>query len=654
MNNAITLEMIREATSSMTSTPGRAMPKPATQQKPGQLALPFPVPVFLNAATANVELFSNPPSPSAHDVELACPAIRELIRTGGVTEEQWSLGLINTAKFTDDPEVAAHVWSEAYPTYDHTETEQKLADKLTGSSGPTTCTRMADLSPGCASACQRCSYNGKATTPIHAAQKYAANRGALAAVAGPVNTPGLTGSFDVDGALPVLDPTDSGNAKWMWKFLQGRVRFIGRQNQWMTFEVDRGWVTQTDSYMLYLAELAMRELGSRGMGELRPEDIRRLTQHVTKSLNATSLVNAVTLLKGQPGVEVQPRELDANPMLLGLRKGQCLDLTNGMVFEMEPHHLITKSVGCEFDPFAQCPMWEAFLLQVFQGDQDLIDYLQQWAGYSLSGSIAEQQILFAYGLGANGKSVLFSVLAEMFGTYAVTAPVETFMLNGNEGPKSFLLARLAGARLVLANETADGQRLAENTIKELTGGEMIAAAHKYGHVFEYRPSFKIAIVGNHKPVIRGTDTGIWRRLHMLPFHRTFTAQQQDPNLVTKLKSELSGILNWAIKGALAWHQNRRLKVPDAMLKEADNYRSESDIIGQWLTERCKVQAGLKELASDLYGDYGNWCRTNGHHPSSQTIFGRRLSERGFTKKPGAKIVWSGLGLQQPYIPGLFR
>ena len=246
--------------------------------------------------------------------------------------------------------------------------------------------------------------------------------------------------------------------------------------------------------------------------------------------------------------------------------------------------------------------------------------------------------------------MLFSVLAEMFGTYAITAPVDTFMLNGNEGPKSYLLARLAGARFVLANETADGQRLAENTIKELTGGETIAAAHKYGHVFQFRPSFKIAIVGNHKPVIRGTDTGIWRRLHMLPFNRTFAPHEQDPNLVKKLKSELSGILNWAIKGAQAWQINRRLKVPDTMRKEADVYRSESDIIGQWLSENCNVQVGEKESAAALYFDYGNWCRRNGHQVSSQTIFGRRLSERGFTKKSGAKVVWNGLALLQPTLP----
>jgi putative DNA primase/helicase len=651
MNNVITLAMIHEATSNLTNKQGSAVSKPPSKQKTGQSPLPFPAPVYLNAATVQAAQFSNPPAPSPIDVETACPAIKELARTGGTTEEQWSLGLINTARFTDDPEAAAHAWSKAYPTYDQTETDQKLVQKSASSSGPTTCARIGAFSPECATACLSCPYNGKATTPIHAAQKYVANRGILAAVVGTVTaTTGSDAEVNNDQVPPVLDPTDAGNAKWLWKFLQGRVRFVSHQNRWMIFEAGKGWGIKTDPFMLNLAEQAMRELGCRAMTELHPHDLQKSAKHVTKSLNATSLMNAVTLLKGQPSVEVQTQALDANPMLLGLKKGKCLDLTTGMVFEAEPQHLITKSAGCEFDPFAKCPMWEAFLLEVFEGDRDLIDYLQQWVGYCLSGSISEQQILFAYGLGANGKSVLFSVLVEMFGTYAVTAPVETFMLNGNEGPKSFLLARLAGARLVLANETADSQRLAENTIKELTGGEVIAAAHKYGHVFEYRPSFKIAIVGNHKPVIKGTDTGIWRRLHMLPFNRTFTGQEQDPDLVTKLKTELSGILNWAVKGALAWQQSRRLKAPDAMRKEADKYRTESDIIGQWLTERCRVKTGLHETAAKLYADYSSWCRVNGHHPSSQTILGRRLSERGFTKKPGAKIVWSGLGLQPPCIP----
>lgn len=648
MNNTVTLEMIQSANVLLCSALGKMPKKAPAAQKAVQATLPFPVPTYLQNAIGDIQLFTNPPAPSPQDVVTACAAIRALAATGGTSEEEWSLGIVNTARFTVDPLQAAQVWSSAYPAYDPTEVSEKLLQKESSDSGPTTCGRMAELNLACEAACSACSYNGKVSSPIHAAQKYAANKGQLAvmvkqtASAHPLNT-------NVHVLVPILDPTDSGNAKWLLRYLQGSVRFVTKQNQWIIFQPGAGWSIKSDAQMLHLAEMAIRELGSVGMERMSPENLKRLSAHITKSLNATSLANAVTLLKGQPGVEVHTHELDANPMLLGLKNGLCMDLKTGMVFDMEPLHLVTKKVGCEYDPYAQCPQWEAFLLDIFQNDQDLIDYLQQWVGYCLTGSIVEQQILFAYGLGANGKSVLFSVLAEMFGTYAVTAPVDTFMLNGNEGPKSFLLARLAGARFVLANETADGQRLAENTIKELTGGETIAAAHKYGHVFEYRPSFKIAIVGNHKPVIRGTDTGIWRRLHMLPFNRTFAPHKQDPNLVTKLKSELSGILNWAIKGALAWHQNKRLQVPDAMRKEADAYRSESDIIGQWLSENCNVQIGLKESAADLYYDYGNWCKKNGHQVSSQTIFGRRLSERGFTKKSGAKVVWNGLALLQPTL-----
>ena len=650
MNNTITHKMIQLANERLGSAL-RKMPKKAPAvHKAVQAALQFPVPTYLQNATSNIQLFSNPPAPSHQDVETACAAIRALMTTGGKSEEEWSLGIVNTAKFTQDPHVAAQEWSSAYPAYDPAEVSGKLSQKVSSDTGPTTCGRMAELSLACESSCNACSYKGNASSPIHAAQKYAANKGQIAVLASP--TAPVANIADSSGypPVPVLDPTDSGNAKWLLRYLKGCVRFVTKQNQWIIFVTGDGWSIKSDAQMLHLAELAMRDLGSVGMERMSPENLKRLSAHITKSLNATSLANAVTLLKGQPGVEVHTHELDTNLMLLGLKNAQCIDLATGMVFDAEPHHLITKAVGCEFDPYATCPQWETFLLDVFQNDHDLIDYLQQWVGYCLTGSIAEQQILFAYGLGANGKSVLFSVLAEMFGTYAITAPVDTFMLNGNEGPKSYLLARLAGARFVLANETADGQRLAENTIKELTGGETIAAAHKYGHVFQFRPSFKIAIVGNHKPVIRGTDTGIWRRLHMLPFNRTFAPHEQDPNLVKKLKSELSGILNWAIKGAQAWQINRRLKVPDTMRKEADVYRSESDIIGQWLSENCNVQVGEKESAAALYFDYGNWCRRNGHQVSSQTIFGRRLSERGFTKKSGAKVVWNGLALLQPTLP----
>jgi putative DNA primase/helicase len=650
MHNKVTHQMIQSAINNLRSNHTSAAPKRKAVPVAIQSPLAFPVPTYLLGATSNIQLFSNPPSPSRQDVEAACPAIRLLAATGGETEEAWSLGIVNTAKFTQDPDDAAQVWSSAYPNYDSDEVSEKLAEKQGANTGPTTCERIAALDPDCSNACNFCSFNGKASSPIHAAQKLAANKGQLQAISsGQAQSTQLT-STSVSGLVPVFDPTDSGNAAWLNGWLQGCARHVYEYGYWLHFDAVTGWTKKTDAEMLRLAELAIRDMGHAGMNHLSPDEMKRFIQHVIKSLSAASLINAVTLLKGQPKVQIHADELDANPMLLGVKNGQCIDLRTGMVFELTPEHLITKSVGCEYDPYAQCPQWEAFLQQVFQEDQSLIDYLQQYVGYCLTGLTSEQQVLFGFGLGANGKSVLFSVLSELFGTYAVSAPIETFMLSGNEGPKSYLLARLAGARFVLANETADGQRLAENIIKELTGGEVIAAAHKYGHVFEFQPRFKIAMVGNHKPVIRGTDSGIWRRLHLLPFNRSFAASEQDPNLVSKLKSELSGILNWALKGVLSWQQNKRLIVPDAMKKEVETYHSESDIIGQWLLERCVVDAKATIASSVLYADYANWCRSNGHLASSQTLLGRRLSERGFGKRTGAKAVWIGLALLQPTLP----
>lgn len=644
--------MIQSAIQSLKSSHTTFVPKRRYATNAVQSPLAFPVPTYLQGATSNIQIFANPPSPSRQDVEAACNAIRLLAASGGETEEAWSLGIVNTAKFTQNPEDAAQVWSSAYPSYDSDEVSEKLAEKQSANTGPTTCERIAALDPDCSNACTFCSYQGKASSPIHAAQKFAGNKGQLQAISvGQAQSNAMTPP-SVSELVPVFDPTDSGNAAWLNGWLQGRARHVYEHGYWIHFNDETGWIKRTDAEMLRLAELAIRDMGGAGLNQLSPDDMKRFMNHVIKSLNAASLINAVTLLKGQPKVQIHATDLDANPLLLGVKKSQGIDLRTGMVFELTPAHLITKSVGCEYDPYAHCPQWEAFLQQVFQDDQSLIDYLQQYAGYCLTGLTSEQQVLFGFGLGANGKSVLFSVLTELFGTYAVAAPIDTFMLSGSEGPKSYLLARLAGARFVLANETADGQRLAENIIKELTGGEVIAAAHKYGHLFEFQPRFKIAMVGNHKPVIRGTDSGIWRRLHLLPFNRSFAVSEQDSDLVTKLKSELSGILNWALKGALSWQQNKRLVVPDAMKKEVDAYHSESDIIGQWLTEKCAVDPKATTASSALYADYANWCKANGHHASSQTLLGRRLSERGFGKRTGAKAVWIGLALLQTPFPFL--
>lgn len=457
-------------------------------------------------------------------------------------------------------------------------------------------------------------------------------------------------TIEQTAVAPILDPTDAGNAIWLSKCLDGRVRWIREHNRWLAFDDYSGWVEKADVEMLQIAEQCLRRLGRVGYNYFNGDDLKALTKHVLKSLNAGPLSNALTLLKGQPGIIASPSELDSDPMLLGINGGLVVDLRIGQVRKQLPKDLITKRAPVDYDPNATCKTFEAFLVSIFEGNQDLIDFLQRWVGYVLTGETTEQQILFGYGFGANGKSVLFSVITELLGTYAVSAPIETFMMSSsNEGPKSFLVARLAGARFALANETADGQRLSENSIKEMIGGEKISAHHKYGHLFEYQPTFKLAIVGNHKPVIRGTDDGIWRKVQLLPFKRKFEFAEQDPHLKRKLLGELSGTLNWAIAGCLFWQKEGRLTMPSVMQSEVLQYRSESDIIGLWIEECCLDGQNESTTAESLYLSYDNWCKSNGHKPASQTTLGRRLNERGYQKKRGVKTQWIGITLLQSVL-----
>ena len=185
--------------------------------KPPIPELPFTVPDYLFDPSTQPEY---PPAPSAEDVELACPSIKALVLTGGTTEDAWSKGLINTARFTVDPESTAQRWSQAYGGYEEEEVSKKLATKQHSNSGPTSCEKIASLDAACAAACNGCIYLGKATSPIHAAQKFAANKGLLKKVSsGQAYALATTGTGNVE-LIPVFDPTDSGNAAWLNGCLQ--------------------------------------------------------------------------------------------------------------------------------------------------------------------------------------------------------------------------------------------------------------------------------------------------------------------------------------------------------------------------------------------------------------------------------------------------
>ena len=274
------------------------------------------------------------------------------------------------------------------------------------------------------------------------------------------------------------------------------------------------------------------------------------------------------------------------------------------------------------DPHALCPLWEQSILEWSCGDQTQVDFLQKWAGYCLSGLTTFQGFLFLFGDGRNGKSVFIKVLSTLLGDYTKAMNAASLMFQPARGETaSGDIARLRGARLVTAPEMPEGRVFDENLIKQMTGGDTITARHLYERDFEFTPTFKLLISGNHKPVVKGTDFGFWRRVHLVPFEANIASP--DPHLTPKLLNELSGILNWCLKGWTMCNHGH-FEVPVNIKRHSDDYRDEMDLIKAWLDDCLQASVGCLIKASNLYQSFRQWQLDNGHHPMTSSAFYRKV------------------------------
>jgi putative DNA primase/helicase len=193
------------------------------------------------------------------------------------------------------------------------------------------------------------------------------------------------------------------------------------------------------------------------------------------------------------------------------------------------------------------------------------------------------------------------------------------------------IARLRGTRFVTTTEAEQGKRLSEPLIKQITGNDRMTARFLYGEFFNFVPTFKIFMATNHKPVIKGTDYGIWRRIKLIPFTTTIAKENQDKHLEKKLMGEGPGILNWLLEGARRWSVEG-LVTPDVITKATDEYRGEMDVIGAFIKERCVLGPGCFIKARELFRVYQEWCEENNEHASSERFFGLRLKELGLEQR----------------------
>lgn len=436
--------------------------------------------------------------------------------------------------------------------------------------------------------------------------------------------------------------TEAGNALRMVEQYGPELHWVNEFGNWIIWDSVR-WRPDVDGEIMRRAKSTARsifcEATEPGLGKTEVSD---LAAHAKSSESLRGLRAMTELVKSELDISVTSANLDPDPMLIGTPTG-TINLRNGEAVSPNPKHLITKSAGVAYDPAATCPIWERVVREVFEEDVELVAYFQRLCGYCLTGCTNEHIIVFAFGTGCNGKSTLLTTLLSVMGDYAKQTPAETFSPKQSESIRNDV-ARLFGARFVTSVETQDGARIAESLVKQLTGGDRVTARFLHQEYFEFVPQFKIIIATNHKPIIRGDDYGIWRRIHLLPFTKTIPPEQRDKSLTEKLYGEREGILAWMVRGCLEW-QHRGLDAPPAVLKATEEYRDSMDVFGQWLDECCVIAANATVQSKDAYTSYTKWSDSRRNKPMTQSPFSRKLEDRGFKKVKRSAVFFEGLGLR---------
>ena len=409
------------------------------------------------------------------------------------------------------------------------------------------------------------------------------------------------------------------------------------------------WSTDTPGGLYPLIDKMQEDL-MRAAKEIKDEEARAKDRKAL--INLESHDRQTTIIKAcehVPDLITQACDLDKDNMLLNVANG-TLDLSTGRLQPHNPADRITRVINIDYDPGATCPTFMKFLKWAMCSDADLVLYLQRFIGYCLTGDISEQVLNFWYGTGGNGKSTLMNVIQWLlcdYGTCADTGLIMKAEAGGTDSNRLYMLAELRGARLVTLSEVNDGQKLDEAQIKSFTGGDVITARQVYERPFSYVPQAKLIGFGNYRPHVRGTDYGIWRRIHLVPFAAVITDADKDTHLADKLRNELPGILNWAVQGCLAW-QEQGLHAPNAIKAAVEGYRQNEDTFQSWLSECCSRDESKRTASAQLtasFKEYSGWR-------ISDKKFSELMKYAGFEKRFSNGTFWLGIFLGNGGMEGL--
>lgn len=385
------------------------------------------------------------------------------------------------------------------------------------------------------------------------------------------------------------------------------------------------------------------DLRDREATDLFQKCVELLNKWAKTSASTKGIDNILKEAKTTPGINANAREFDTDPWLLNCQNG-TIDLRTGELLSHTPEHGITKLAPIDYNPDAVCPRWDQFLLEIFEGDLEIVEYVRRALGYSLSGDTSWQVWFLLHGNGENGKSRFVEVLRTVLGLDYCHEIDPEELCQQQWSKHSTERAALRGSRYLTSEETDEGRQLAESFIKALTGQGKLRARFMRQDSFEFQPVCKLWLSTNNKPVVKDSTHGFWRRVRLIPFNACFAdSPNKDPNLSDKLKAEAPGILTQLVKYAKIAHVDGEGEIPDGMLAACEKYRGDSDLLGAFLDEHTEEDPYGSVLKRDLYQRYSD---ENAGKCETINKFNARLKKRGIPSGRNRKgATWEGLTIK---------
>jgi putative DNA primase/helicase len=391
--------------------------------------------------------------------------------------------------------------------------------------------------------------------------------------------------------------------------------------------------------------------------QARQAAAQRLINFALRSEHVLRIDAMVKLARSEPGIPVLPAQLDSDQFLLNVQNG-TLDLRTGTLRPHRRQDLLTKLAPCRFDSRATCPLWLRTIHGIFAGDTAMLDFVQRFFGYALSGSVKEDLVPIFWGDGSNGKTVVLETVRAVMGKdYADAAAPDLLLVKRGERHATEL-ADLHGKRLMIAQETDDGRQVNEGLLKRLTGKDEVKGRRMREDFWSFPPSHKFVLCSNHKPAVKGQDHGIWRRLALVPFDVQFWRADRGetgpeelraiPDLKEELSVELEGILGWMVEGCMAW-QRHGLQTPAKVMAATEEYRRQEDKVAAFIEDCCITgDANYRIKASQLYAKYVAWLkRCNEGEPLGQRQFGEAMTRKKFKRVTNNGTWYLGIAIKTP-------